>query len=62
MSDKVISEIYVIIKDCIADTFLDIEMGAVMLAGYSMIYVPSYWEDCVYNASISNINNTFREI
>ena len=62
ISDKVIAEFYVIIKDCIADTFLDIEMGAVMLAGYSMIYVPSYWEDCVYNASISNINNTFREI
>lgn len=62
ISDKVIAEFYVIIKDCIADTFLDIEMGAVMLAGYSMIYVPSYWEDCVYNASISNINNTFLEI
>lgn len=55
ISDKVIDEFYVIIKDCVSDTFLDIEMGAVMLAGYSMIYLPSYWEDCVYNASISNI-------
>ena len=62
ISDKVIAEFYVIIKDCIADTFLDIEKGATMLAGYSMIYVPSYWEDCVYNTSISNINNPFREI
>lgn len=62
LSDRVIDKFYEIIKNCVADTFLDIEMGAVMLAGYSVIYVPSYWEDCVYNASISNINNPFRDI
>lgn len=47
-----LNDFYMTIKDCLYITFNDLENGAIMLAGYSIFYVPEYWEDCVYNNSL----------
>lgn len=50
LSDKDLDKFYMIIKEGLTITLKDLEMGAIMLAGYSILYVPSYWEDCIYNS------------
>lgn len=37
-----------IIIDAIGLPFTDLANGGLMLAGYEWLYVPKYWEDCVY--------------
>ncbi|MCM1140959.1 MAG: hypothetical protein NC453_20505 [Muribaculum sp.] len=37
-----------LISDSIGLPLMDLANGALMLAGYNMFYVPSYWEDCEY--------------
>ena len=36
------------IIDAIGLPFTDLANGGLMLAGYEWLYVPKYWEDCVY--------------
>lgn len=52
LSDEKLEKFYMIIKEGLTITFKDLEMGAIMLAGYNILYVPSYWEDCIYNSSL----------
>lgn len=48
ISSKGIDDFRRIINEKIGFPMLDLSTGGIMLAGYEYIYVPKYWEDCVY--------------
>lgn len=48
ISSKGINAFRRIINKKINIPMLDLSTGGKMLAGYEYLYVPQYWEDCVY--------------
>lgn len=48
LPNEAIDQYSSIIDDNIGLPLTDIANGAGMLAGYDLIYVPKYWEDCEY--------------
>lgn len=61
LRDQNISEIGVkqfetIIYDTVDIPFIDITKGGLMLTAYEWLYVPKYWEDCVYCEKLNTIS------
>lgn len=44
-----------LIKSEIGLPLTDLSNGGQLLAGYEWLYVPDYWEDCVYNPELKDI-------
>lgn len=48
LTDNYVQKFNNLISENIGLPLTDLANGAMMLAGYNMFYVPSYWEDCEY--------------
>ena len=55
--DLRIKEFACLISNNIDIPLRDISLGCMLLAGYEMIWVPNYWEDCKYSEKLSSLIN-----
>lgn len=58
LTTKTINIFTKIIRKEIDLPLIDLSNGGQMLAGYEWMYVPDYWEDCVYNPKCKDSLNS----
>lgn len=55
LQPKAITSYKRLIKTEIGLPLMDLSNGGQLLAGYEWLYVPDYWEDCVYTPELKDV-------